>query len=129
MLIMLCDDDIDDIELFQEALSETLPNTELMVSNTCEELISSLKSIKPSIIFLDINMPEMSGWDCLKHLKDDPELKSIFVVMYTTSSSKRDIDMAKDSGAYRLITKPDRFQELRKVLSSIIQEITPPHAN
>ncbi len=129
MLIMLCDDDIDDIEIFQEALSETLPNTELLVSNSCKDLISALKITKPAIIFLDINMPEMSGWDCLRHLKSDPDLKDISVVLYTTSSSKRDIDFAKESGAYRLITKPDRFKDLRKVLSGILEEIAPPNPN
>jgi CheY-like chemotaxis protein len=123
MLIMLCDDDIDDIELFQEALNDTHPETELVVSNNGKQLLSDMKNYEPAIIFLDINMPEMNGWECLKYLKSDEKLKDTPVVIYTTSSSKSDIEIAKSNGAYRLVTKPDRFQDLRKILVSIFKEL------
>lgn len=119
----MCDDDIDDVELFHEAVKEILPDSVLSVSHTGRQLLSALRNSRPEVIFLDINMPEMNGWECLKVLKGDAALKYIPVIVYTTSSSLRDIEIARDLGAFRLVTKPDRFQDLRKILITIIAEI------
>jgi len=123
MKLMLGDDDIDDIELFHEAVKEVKPDAELIILHNGRQILSKLQTERPAVIFLDINMPEMNGWECLRSLKDDAALKHIPVVMYTTSSSKRDIEIAKDLGAFKLVTKPDRFQDLLKILSGIIREI------
>ncbi|OQP47484.1 hypothetical protein A4H97_08310 [Niastella yeongjuensis] len=123
MKLMLGDDDIDDIELFHEAVKEVRPDAELIVSYNGRQVLSKLQTETPAVIFLDINMPEMNGWECLKYLKDDIALKDIPVVMYTTSSSKRDIDIARNLGAFKLVTKPDRFQDLLKIISGILGEI------
>lgn len=123
MKIALCDDDMDDVELFQEAVNVILPGTELLVSNSCRQLHSTIRTALPMAIFLDINMPEVSGWECLKSLKSDAGLRDIPVVIYTTSSAKRDVEIAQDFGAFRLITKPDRFQDLLRILPQVVQEI------
>lgn len=123
MKLMLGDDDMDDIELFHEAVREIKPDAELIISNNGRQLLSKLQTEVPAVIFLDINMPEMNGWECLRYLKHNDGLKHIPVVMYTTSSAKRDIEIARDMGAYKLVTKPDRFQELLTILSGILTEI------
>lgn len=123
MKLMIGDDDIDDIELFHEAVREIKPDAEIIISHNGRQLLSQLQTEIPAVIFLDINMPEMNGWECLKYLKHDAALKHIPVVMYTTSSSKRDIEIARDMGAYKLITKPDRFQDLLSLLAGILGEI------
>jgi CheY-like chemotaxis protein len=123
MKLLLGDDDMDDIELFHEAVREIKPDAELIISHNGRQLLSKLQTEIPAVIFLDINMPEMNGWECLKYLKHDAVLKHIPVVMYTTSSAKRDIEIARDMGAYMLVTKPDRFQDLLSILSGILGEI------
>lgn len=129
MQLLIADDDSEDIELFQEALEKVQPDAELIVTRSGREAISGLRACKPSVIFLDINMPEMNGWECLKHLKSDASFKDIPVIIYTTSSAKSDVDIASSLGADRLVTKPDRFQDLLKILSGIIREIGGPNGS
>ena len=120
----LADDDADDAELFCEALAAVNP------SIACEhasngrillEKISNQKSELPDIIFLDINMPEMNGWDSLTELKKHSSLRDIPVVMYSTSSTYRDMQAAKKLGANFFYTKPDNFRQLKSFLEKLIE--------
>src|SRR5688572_8199538 len=93
---LLADDDRDDASLFCEALSGIDP---LLKCYTVENgrLVFDFLSCgadKPDVIFLDINMPIMNGWDCLKKLRADPDFKNIPVIVYSTSVARKDIDMA-----------------------------------
>lgn len=77
----------------------------------------------PHIIFLDINMPRMNGWECLAKLKASDTYKSIPVMMYSTSAHQRDIDTALDYGALCFMTKPSEYKELKKILAEIITHL------
>ena len=81
----LADDDSDDAALFSEALLEINPEIVVEKASNGLELLHKMKDGHfsfPDIIFLDINMPEMNGWDCLSELKSNPELKDVLVIMY-----------------------------------------------
>jgi len=123
MQFAIADDDSDDIELLAEALKTIQPAAEFVTANTGKQLLFLLPNYRPSVIFLDINMPEMNGWDCLRMLKSEPVFSDIPVIVYTTSSSGRDFDLARALGAYRLVTKPDRFADLLKIMAELIPEI------
>jgi CheY-like chemotaxis protein len=116
------DDDADDALLFCEALTRIAP---LIKCNTVEngmelfELLSKQNTNKPDVIFLDINMPVMNGWECLKKLKGNANYKSIPTIMYSTSSAKQDIDMAYDLGALVFVKKPEDFRELSRILEVV----------
>jgi CheY-like chemotaxis protein len=117
---LIADDDTDDAGLFCEALNQVAPRKMscLKVENG-EELFEYLcheGRPMPDMIFLDINMPVMNGWQCLKKLKDDHTWKDIPTVMYSTSSSRRDIDLAYELGAMLFVTKPEDEVELRGIL-------------
>jgi CheY-like chemotaxis protein len=119
----LADDDIDDANLFQEALLEIDPGITVERASNGLELLDKMKSHDfhtPDIIFLDINMPEMNGWECLSQLKNDRQLKAIPVVMYSTSSNVYDRAKATKLGAVFFYTKPDTFQDLKKFLAGLI---------
>ena len=119
---LLADDDNDDAELFTEALSCIDPRVEFHHVEDGYELFQFLKDTegrKPDIIFLDLNMPEMSGWQCLAKLKDDAEFKDVPVIMYSTSSSARDKKVAIDLGAVGFLTKPADYKILVKILTRL----------
>jgi CheY-like chemotaxis protein len=120
----LADDDLDDAELFAEALASVNPGIHCEHASNGKVLldkISSQTSDLPDIIFLDINMPEMNGWDSLMELKKHSSLKNIPVVMYSTSSTFRDKQAAKELGANFFYTKPDNLKQLRLFLANLIQ--------
>ena len=101
LTFLLADDDSDDKTLFCEALSEIDPTIVCQTASDGSEALTILsqKRIKePSIIFLDINMPVMDGWQCLRKLKEHPDHRNIPVIMYSTSSYQRDIELALENG-------------------------------
>jgi len=122
MFFLLADDDRDDAELFNEALSAVNPSINFHHVEDGQEVFQFLlnsKLEKPDVIFLDLNMPAMSGWQCLAKLKNDTELKTIPVVMYSTSSNPREKEIAIELGATGFVTKPTDFKVLTKILETI----------
>jgi CheY-like chemotaxis protein len=119
---LLVDDDPDDIDLFEEALKRVDTSIEFYRAEDGSEVISLLKQdkIQPDIIFLDINMPDMNGWDCLAELKKDQKLKDIPVVMYSTSSAAIDGKKAISNGALGYLEKPPTFHELEEFLLKLV---------
>ena len=123
----MADDDPDDTDLFGEALRGIDSSIEFNFVNNGRDLIQNLKTGKvtePHVIFLDINMPEMNGWECLKNLKQEIEFKHIPVIMYSTSSSKLDGKKAVSFGALGLYEKPSSFLLLQKFLE-LISSVSP----
>lgn len=123
---LLADDDRDDAELFNEALISLSPPVEFAHVEDGRGVIEYLGNShrkKPDIIFLDLNMPQMSGWQCLAKLKNDIYLQDIPVVMYSTSSHPRDKEIAVDLGAHGFVTKPTDFKELQRILRGIASKI------
>ncbi len=118
--ILLIDDDGDDRDLFREALEKVSPATGYLSAADWEEALLVLRGAMPDIIFLDINMPFVNGWDCLRRLKSDLQLRHIPVALYTTSSTIRDRQAAEASGAQAFYTKPDSFQELKRLLQKVV---------
>src|SRR6478609_10649216 len=99
-IILLADDDHDDAEMFELVMSEVDVSIKVNHVNNGATLLEYFrKGNFADVIFLDINMPEMNGWQCLKRLKDHPVAKDIPVIIYTTSSHPRDKEIAKERGA------------------------------
>lgn len=119
---LLVDDDEDDRELFQISLNEAEQKIDL-VSQECGraalEMLESGANI-PDYIFLDLNMPQMSGREFLQEIKKNIHLSHIPVIIFSTSSDPRDIQETKELGAVAFITKPPRTSELTKILNKFI---------
>jgi len=123
--IALADDDSDDTDLFGEAILGIDPKITLEIASNGRELLNKMRSGEfalPDVIFLDINMPEMNGWQCLEALKKDNLLKPVPVVIYSTSSHVQDKKLATALGASLFITKPDDFQQLKQTLARLIND-------
>ena len=120
---LVVDDDADDAELFAEAVGSVDPSVACMNASHGKEALDKLvrdENEKPDIIFLDINMPVMNGWQFLSKIKESPTLKAIPIIMYSTSSKATDISTAKSSGALCFFTKPTSFMILKKILRIVI---------
>jgi CheY-like chemotaxis protein len=119
---LLVDDDPDDTDLFEEALKTLDKTIEFYSAQDCRQVMTQLKKreIRPEIIFLDINMPDMNGWDCLAILKGDQELREIPVVMYSTSSVNLDGRKAINKGALCFLEKPPSYVQLKDFLAKLI---------
>ena len=123
--LFIVDDDIDDQDLFIEAVNEVDTSIQCMSASSCEEALDLLKNRKvslPDIIFLDLNMPRLNGKQCLAELKKQAHLRDIPVIIYSTSSERRDIEETTRLGAAHFLTKPNKFEELCKALSFVVSK-------
>lgn len=71
---------------------------------------------KPAVVLLDLNMPRKNGQDALREIRQDPGLRSLPVVIFTTSKSAEDIQLSYEGGANSFITKPPEFQRLVEIM-------------
>jgi CheY-like chemotaxis protein len=125
--ILLVDDDLDDISFFQEALNEvdSLINFHSAKNGAqALEFLHNLQTKAPDLIFLDINMPEMNGWECLAELKSTPAWQQIPVIMYSTSAGKMDEQRSSRLGAIGIYQKPERFEKLKHLIEAVIGNFT-----
>ncbi|HSB94561.1 MAG TPA: response regulator [Flavitalea sp.] len=118
---ILADDDADDTEMFCEAL--TIIDSSIICHCAVDgrdaiSLVDKLP-VRPDLIFLDVNMPVMNGWECLQLLKGDERLQHIPVIIISTSSHKREVEIAGSLGALCYLTKPNDFNELTELLQLI----------
>ena len=121
--IYLIDDDMDDIELFKDALEEIDPSVSLQFANDGHEAVRSLTALKhalPDVIFLDISMPVFNGLQCLASFKKDEQLRDLPVIMYSTSSQEGEMKLARDLGALAFVTKPNDFRLLKRMLTLVL---------
>lgn len=124
-IFLLADDDRDDTELFCEALSSIDQEVVCHCATDGREALKVLQELdrKPDIIFLDINMPVMNGWQCLKEIKKTAVYKEIPVIVYSTSTHQREIDIARELGAFCFFTKPSNYFELKESLQLIVSNM------
>jgi len=111
--ILLVEDNEGDILLTLEAFEECKLKTEISVARNGQEALDFLfkrgkftEEKKPDLILLDINMPLFNGHEVLKQIKADSSLKKIPVIMLTTSSNQKDIDMAYGNHCNSYVKKP-----------------------
>ena len=123
---LVIDDDSDDRELFSEALASVDPAIVCDQATDGAEALKRLTSEEidqPDIVFLDINMPVMNGWQFLTLLKSEDRYKNIPVIVYTTSSNLKDKLIADGLGALCFITKPHAFGRLKNMLGIVVTHV------
>lgn len=126
-LIMFADDDDDDRMLFESALKKIKPETGFLgAAGGLEalEILDARKDDLPHLLFLDINMPGFSGWQCLEKIRSNPAFDDLTIIMYSTSNNPLDIEKALLMGAFCFCTKPDTFTELVKFLTVVVDRVT-----
>ncbi|MCP2025441.1 CheY-like chemotaxis protein [Flavobacterium sp. HSC-32F16] len=119
--ILQIDDDIDDCEFFMEALQAVSSADYTSMQNPVEALNKLIKKeLQPDVIFLDLNMPVMSGFEFLVEIKKQDFIKNIPVIIFSTSQFEEIKFKAKNYGANEYISKPSDFNELKKILTHYI---------
>ena len=122
--ILMIDDDADDAQIFEEALSEMDASLAFYRAWDGQEALDILfqnKIENPDIIFLDVNMPGMNGWQFLKLIKEEESYKHIPVIVYSTASLQREADIAKDLGAACFLTKPNDFKDVKMIARMVVK--------
>jgi CheY-like chemotaxis protein len=119
--IMLVEDSEGDVYIFKRAIADAKILNEIRAFKDGREALEYLNDEAnelPGIVFLDINMPMVSGFEVLKELKADPRLQKIPVVMLTISQEEEDIIRSYDYGAVSFITKTVRPENLLDIVSA-----------
>ncbi len=124
--ILLVEDNAGDVRLTEEALREGKVRNNLHVARDGVEAIEFLRrqgkfaaAPRPDLVLLDLNLPRRDGREVLAEIKEDPDLRTIPVVVLTTSSAERDILRSYSLHANCYITKPVDLDQFVKVVRSI----------
>ena len=127
--LLIIDDDEDDLGFFYQAIKEIDRNIHCFLhkdSQSAMHLLEQDMALSPDLIFLDLNMPKLSGKHCLAMIKKMARHKNTPVIICTTSASDTDIDETWELGAACYITKPPTVAEwkyeLNEVLLSFLKE-------
>ncbi|QOG00940.1 response regulator [Flavobacterium sp. MDT1-60] len=123
--ILLTDDDADDRDFFADAVADIHLNFPIEYCENGLQLLNRLNDKElgiPDIIFLDLNMPVMSGFESLKQIRDDTKFKDIpIIAIYSTSATEDGIKNTFGLGANAYIVKPTDFNDLKKLLKKVIE--------
>jgi CheY-like chemotaxis protein len=126
--IVLVEDSAQDIELTIAALERARLVNDVIILRDGEEALEYLccrgrhalrERGNPAVILLDIKLPKVDGLEVLAFLKQDPELKSVPVVMLTSSREEPDLARSYELGANAYVVKPVRFGEFVKAVQDL----------
>jgi CheY-like chemotaxis protein len=119
--VLYADDDLDDKTWVIEACKATQLTLDILFVENGRQAIEYLSSATyeelPSLIVLDLNMPELDGRQTLKRIKANDNFKEIPVIIVTTSSNKVDIEYCKRMGAASYLIKPDTYVEWQNIVN------------
>jgi CheY-like chemotaxis protein len=105
---------------FMHDFIEDLPSVELITAPTAEIGLELVRSHRPQVVIMDINLPGMSGFDAADRLREWPETRHIPVIGLSAAALIKDTTRAKDAGFYRYLTKPVKVAELTSVLEELL---------
>lgn len=118
--ILIVDDDPDVIDIITLSLSDN-EGLKLVGAHNGIEALEKLKIFIPDLIIVDISMPKMNGFELIKHLKKEPDLSAIPIIVLTgTHISKQDKQHGLSLGATKYLTKPFTIDNLVKEIEETL---------
>ena len=129
LTVLMADDDFDDCFLAREAWDELQTDHRLRFVHDGQEVLDyiyhkgsyqdQLASPSPALILLDLNMPKKNGFEVLGTLRDDPQLRTIPIIVFTTTKNTSQIVQAYRAGANAFISKPTTYEGYVAILRAI----------
>ncbi len=105
--VLIVDDEVHIRALLERALEDLEDeDVEFFTAENGEEGLEIAREEKPDLMFLDITMPKMNGYDVCKNIKQDPELQNIYIIMLTAKGQTIDKVQAEEVQANEYMTKP-----------------------
>ncbi|MES9847719.1 MAG: response regulator [Candidatus Thiodiazotropha sp.] len=126
--ILLIEDDRVDIMTVQRALQKNNISNPLLIARTGLEALDMLRGTNgvkkitplPALTLLDLNLPNMSGFEFLQELRNDPELNSLRIIVLTSSNEPKDRAAAFEFEVDDYIVKPHSFDEFTRAVATIL---------
>lgn len=121
--IYLAEDSEDDALFFMHAARKANSDLKFNIFDDGIKLLQYMQQnpdISNTLLLLDINMPGMSGFECLKHIRASFQWQVLPVIMYSTSASKADIIKSIELGANLYIRKPEHLSTLTEIIKSLL---------
>jgi CheY-like chemotaxis protein len=122
--VLVVEDDAADTRLIQTALRRMPDIGSVTARNLPGRALLELSAgrLRPSLVFLDIIMPRLDGFQFLDVMRRVPSMTSVPVVFLTTSAAARDVKRANDYAAFGYIVKPDSYEELEARIGAVIRQ-------
>ena len=112
----------DDNENIREALTYLLEDEgySLHIAKDGAETLKKVKEFRPDVLLLDVMMPEVNGYDVCRSIKNDPDLKSIYVIMLTAKGQAAEQERGREAGADEYVVKPFSPMDIRSKIMNIL---------
>lgn len=118
--VLLADDDADDLFIFNEAILHSKMPLELSYAEDGTKLLEFLDNDAiPDVLFLDINMPNLNGIECLKTIRSQAKFKKLPIIINSTTDFKPTIEKCYQYGANLFVVKPNSFHELVRIIEQL----------
>jgi two-component system alkaline phosphatase synthesis response regulator PhoP len=114
----------DDNENIRAALTYLLEDEgyTLFLARDGAEALRKVKEVSPDILFLDIIMPEINGYDVCRTIKNDPDLMKTYIIMLTAKGQVDEQERGKDIGADEYVVKPFSPMEILAKINNILDK-------
>jgi DNA-binding response OmpR family regulator len=120
--IIIAEDDLDDVELFTQALTEVCPGFNLSKAENGDQLMRLLdENEMPDMIVLDLNMPYKSGKECLKEIRLLEKFDDVPIVILSTSKRVKELKFSFCQGLNYFFMKPWSYNDLRAMIKNLCQ--------
>ncbi len=120
--ILIVDDEVHIRMLLEQTLEELEEDhdVEILSAQNGEEGLALIRSERPDVVFLDIMMPKLNGYEVCQHVKDDPTITNIGIVLLTAKGQEVDRRQGLELGANRYMTKPFDPDEVLRVARELL---------
>lgn len=121
--ILIVDDEVHIRMLLEQTLEELEEDfgIEILSAQNGEEGLALIKTQQPDVVFLDIMMPKLNGYEVCQRVKDDPSITDIGIVLLTAKGQEVDRRQGLELGASRYMTKPFDPDEVLKVAKELLR--------
>ncbi len=117
--VLIIEDETDAAEMFAEMMRVSGYN--VLKTFSSKPAISLIREQRPDVVILDVMMPDISGLDVLRDMRNDVLLTHIPVVIVSAKGMPADIQDGLDAGANKYLTKPVSFRDLKEAVETVLR--------